>query len=1198
MFWVIFRSELSASFRSPAFWIFSLILALFSFMDASNDVVTRTVMTRFGQAWHNAPVFISRTMAIMSIVGVLFSVVLVARTVAKDFGAKIHHFIFTTQTSKFSYLFGRYFAGLLANLLIYIGVLMGLVLGWQSIDSSFSGPIEISPFLFALLVVLLPNLLLVSSIFFSLATLSRKMFLTYIAAIGFMLLYTTLSGIIRNSDNQVLTTLFDPTLLAYLSFQTTNWTIAEINSNPVPISTLLILNRVIWLSISVALLLYTSTRFKLVADLEKGKKKSQPTIDENSVAVKVLEKLPVMPRLFSWSQDLKNSLVISWRQARRIIFHPAFLVLTFFAVRQAYHNFTFNTGPNGSNVYPFTSFYLNQVGSIFGYMIPITIVFGGMLVWRERDNGSHELYNSFPNAPWMNFMSKFLSLTWIQLFYIIAVFIAGILSQAFLFGYFNFEIPLYAKRLLGIDLINYLHMAVMVLFIHNLAGNKYLGYLICAIYYIADLVIFNILGLGGGLFNYGFLPGYQYSNITGFGHFAPLLIWHRIYWLFFGALLASLTYLLWRTNNETSLFIRLKLAWARMGRASGAVMVLLLIGFVSTGAYIYHNTYILNDFSTSSSFNNARERYEKEYKHLEQEPSVTLSEIDLNIDFFPKARTANVVGSYVLINNSNQHLTDIYYNLTNRRITSDPQVEFSGAASVLVNDEETGFYGFKLDKSLKPSDSVIMRFSYQIAAQGFSENNPKNELATDGSFLHNYPFQMPNFFPSMNYNAIYEISDNGERGARGFTAKSIFSDLDDSLALRITMSELVRYSATLSTDDDQIAITNGNLDSTWNESGRNYFRYETDTLMNNMLVMLSGEYELVEDNFQGVDLQIYYHRNHHFNIENMMRGMKASLAYCSSNFGKYPYKDVRIVEATAVGYPGNGTATSQPTIFTWQENGGFISNLEDPESLDVVFSTTTHEMAHQWFGHILRPATTAGVAVLVETLAQWVRLQCLEDEFGEQIAIDFLQTEMDIYLANRQRDFLGEVPMIKTENQAYLNYRKGSVVMNALEEYISEDSVNSALRSLIDKFAFKGERYPTTLDLVAAFRKVTPESLQYVITDLFEHITLFENQATDASYQRLNDGSYILELEVSSRKFRSDGIGNESEIEINDYIPIIVYGESDKVIYEKFHLINQSHSNIAIILDKKPESAGIDPNLILIDRTSENNQIKVRSDGN
>ena len=128
--------------------------------------------------------------------------------------------------------------------------------------------------------------------------------------------------------------------------------------------------------------------------------------------------------------------------------------------------------------------------------------------------------------------------------------------------------------------------------------------------------------------------------------------------------------------------------------------------------------------------------------------------------------------------------------------------------------------------------------------------------------------------------------------------------------------------------------------------------------------MISGEFEVLRDKYQEVDLEIFYHPNHAFNIDRMMAGMKASLAYCSKNFSPYPYKNVRIVEATVVGYPGNGTATSQPTIFTWQENGGFISNLEGDESLDVVFNTTTHEMAHQWFGHILRPAQTEGVAVL------------------------------------------------------------------------------------------------------------------------------------------------------------------------------------------------------------------------------------------
>ncbi len=1192
MFLSIFKTELFKSIRSPAFLIFAGILFFFSFQDASNDIPTRNILTRFGQAWHNAPLFISQTFALLSVIGVLFTVVLVARSVAKDFDAKIHHFFFTTPINKFSYLFGRFLGGLTSNVLIYVGVIFGLLVGWAMIDPKFTGPISLGPILFGFAFVLVPNLILMGSIFFSLATLTRKMFLTYMAAIGFLLLYTMISGAIPDSADPNLRSILDPTLISYFSLETTNWTVAEINNNPAPVNELFIFNRVLWLLVSIVILTFAYYRFRFVAELQSRSKRQQEGSLE-SEGITIQTPIPRANLRFGWRFDLVNSLKLSWKDSKRILFHPAFLILTFMAVRQAYHNFTVNAGPNGSDVYPFTSFYLRQVDSIFGYMIPITIVFGGILVWRERDLRTNELYDSFPNAPWMNYASKMFSLLSIQFFYVISALVGGVLAQTLIFGYFNLEFDLYFKRLVAVDFINYVHMAIVVIFIHNLVSNKYMGYFLCALYYVADLVIFNAMGLGSGLTHYGFLPVYQYSNITGFGHFVPLLFWHRIYWLFFGLLLACLSFLLWRRSSETRLKLRVGAALHYLTPKTRILLVVLLSGFISTGSFIYYNTYTLNDYSDAGIFNDRREKYEREYKHLELEGTPEVVAIDLDLDFYPEDRSASVDGSYTLVNKNRSAIREIYYNLTNRRITSPIDVKLSRPSRRVASEPELGFYGLELETPLKPGDSVSLNFSYNVQAKGFSENNPKNELAFNGSYLHNSVFQMPNLFPAIGYNSNYEISDNTERRRRGLEEKSIFSPLDDSLARRRTIGDMVKYNATLSTSENQHAITNGNLVSSWSEGNRKYFSYSTDTVMNSALVMISGEFEVLRDKYQDVDLEIFYHPDHAFNIERMMAGMKASLQYCSRNFSPYPYKNVRIVEATVVGYPGNGTATSQPTIFTWQENGGFISNLEGEESLDVVFNTTTHEMAHQWFGHILRPAQTQGVAVLVETLAQYVRLMCLREAYGRETTYEFLNSEMDNYLFNRKRDLIGEKPMLETENQAYLNYRKGSVVMYALQEYISEDSVNSALRSLIREFGLKPAPYPTTPDLVKAFRKVTPDTLQYLISDLFEDIILYENKMEAGTYVKDENGKFIVSLTFNSTKLRSDGIGNEVEVPINDYLPIEVEGVNGEVLYSGMHQITSERTELEILVNDLPAKAGIDPNLIHIDRTRSNNQVKL-----
>ena len=69
-------------------------------------------------------------------------------------------------------------------------------------DPKYYGPFSISAFLLPVFVILIPNLFFIGSIFFSLATLSRKMVMTYIAGVGAWAVY----GFVKE-NNKIMTLL-------------------------------------------------------------------------------------------------------------------------------------------------------------------------------------------------------------------------------------------------------------------------------------------------------------------------------------------------------------------------------------------------------------------------------------------------------------------------------------------------------------------------------------------------------------------------------------------------------------------------------------------------------------------------------------------------------------------------------------------------------------------------------------------------------------------------------------------------------------------------------------------------------------------------------------------------------------------------------------------------------------------------------
>ena len=166
--------------------------------------------------------------------------------------------------------------------------------------------------------------------------------------------------------------------------------------------------------------------------------------------------------------------------------------------------------------------------------------------------------------------------------------------------------------------------------------------------------------------------------------------------------------------------------------------------------------------------------------------------------------------------------------------------------------------------------------------------------------------------------------------------------------------------------------------------------------------------------------------------------------------------------------------------------------------------------------------------------------------------------------------------------------------MYALQDYITEDSVNSALRNYHRDWAGKTDPYVSSKELVNYFREATPDSLKYIIEDMFETITLFENKTESAKYTELADGKYELELSFTAKKMRADSLGITSDIVMRDWIDIGVFGESedkekDRLIYFKKHMVKSGESTLKIIVDEKPIKAGIDPINKLIDRNPKDN---------
>jgi aminopeptidase N len=348
---------------------------------------------------------------------------------------------------------------------------------------------------------------------------------------------------------------------------------------------------------------------------------------------------------------------------------------------------------------------------------------------------------------------------------------------------------------------------------------------------------------------------------------------------------------------------------------------------------------------------------------------------------------------------------------------------------------------------------------------------------------------------------------------------------------------------------------------------------------------------VLRDRWNDVDLAIYYHPGHEYNLAKMMKGIRASLDYCTRNFSPYQNKTVRIVE-----FPRYELfAQSFPASIPYSEGIGFIARVDpaDEEDVDYPFYVTAHEVAHQWWAHQVIGGDVQGATVMSESLAQYTAVMVMKHEFGPEHMKRFLKYEMDKYLGGRSSEKKQELPLIRCEGQGYIRYNKASVVFYALQDYVGEEVINRALRRYVQDVAFQEPPYTNALELEAGLRAVMPAQYGYLIDDMFDAVTLYENRALSATYRTAANGKYEVKLKVAARKLKASEQGEEREVPLADWIDIGVFDAKEKPLYLRKHKIEHNEQEFTLQVDAIPVRAGIDPWNKLVDRSPDDNTIKV-----
>lgn len=1158
MFKSIFLFEFKSWLKKPVFYVYCLVFFGIAFLSMAGTAGLFDPHSESGtlQRYVNSPFEINFVIQYFNKFFLFLLPAVIGATIYKDFKNDTHSIVYTFPIHKRDYFFGKFLSSFLIVVFITLCTGFGMLFAEQlpGLDPAKVGEFRWIGYLQAYLIYVLPNMLFYGAVVFGVVLWYRNFYSGFIVVI--LLFFVQI--ISENAFQGVYIALLDPFGQNTAKYITQLWTLKEQNFGVIPIAEVLVYNRLIWLLVSMLFLSYVYNRFTL-SEHAIG---SLRLIRKGTKSIKALAQRRAKTKLSLVRYDFSS--IQYWKTVwRHSQFHLRFIVrswmfgiislLGILAVLFAIGKVT-NTGE--MTMLPTTGLVLTIPAFFFGTIIMLlTFIYSGMLVHRERASKMDSLVDSSPISNWALLLSKVLALLKMQVLLLLVMLIAGLMIQLYN-GFYNFQLDIYLFHLFVILFVVLVIWTLTSVFIHTLFPKPYIGIFMLILVWVGSGSV-EQLGIETRLLKFNNPGVLTYSDLNGYGSELGGYLLTECYWLFLAGILLVLANLLWFRGVSSTFKERLFLAKGRFQGMVKIVSNVLLVGFVVSGYIIYDKENEIVHESAKVQ-DNAFEQFKTEFGSYEGMLQPRIVSADLQIDLYPKHRNFALDGSYLLINKHDVIIDTLLIKTGFDEITS---FQIDSGYEVIAMDPYFKFTVVKLNQRLAPNDSLRMFFSIK--------NRPNTFFEQNSSVLSNGTFLMTDILPRIGYtygNSKLQPTDS-------LATKNHFQALD---------SDLVAFNTVVSTSKDQIAIAPGYLQKEWEKDDRRYFHYKMNRDIKFAFGVNSGNFEILHSQWKGVNLAIYHQKGHGHNLTSMMGGLRAAIDYNTNLFGPYQHKEARIVE-----FPmsrGSFATTMANSIPTSEIR--FIANAEASENtIDIAFYVAAHELTHQWWGNQIIPANALGARFISESVTDYLTYCMYEKQFGVEEGKRWLEMQRQRYLKGRTHWNESEPPLYKVDEEQAIFYGKGTMAFHTMRHYLGEETLHGVLNDFLQAHKYKQTNYPTSVELLERLQTATPESLQYLVSDLFKTVTFYETKIADATLKKQTQNAYEVRLTIAAQKW-SDGVLSPSQ---SNHLEIAFYQANGDLIQVENRFMSSEQGTFVIKLNQKPVKVVLDPNRLLIEKEREDN---------
>ncbi|MEM6698287.1 MAG: hypothetical protein AAF599_07820, partial [Bacteroidota bacterium] len=632
MFTTIFKYELRHWFRHLPTYIYAIIFLVMSFLIFSG--MASEDSARWDGLFMNSAFQIFKMANLFNVFIYFLLPGIIGLSIFRDFRNNRHALLYAFPFKKLNYLAAKFTSAFLISILIVLMVGIGFTLGTMmpGINADLVGAFRLDTYLQLYGLFLIPNLLFVSMCIFFTVAMSRNIFAGFVVVV-LLVLMQAIIGVLEDGANfKQLAAIIDPLGLKAIAQEVKYWTIAEKNAQLLPLSEMVLWNRIFWITLSFLLAILTYRKFQFSQQSSAiakpagiGKQiftSKQIRLSNRSVPPRLpiqfsqIKKISLPKANFNFS--FPEQLKATWRLSNFDFQHITKSWLFISLVLAGLIFICFMLGISNprweTKTYPVTWQMLFLPNMYFSGVINLmTFLYAGVLVHRARMNRSSQIIDSTAVPNWVLLTSKFLALVKMQILMLALMMIGGIAVQAFQ-GYYKFEIGHYLFELYGMHLIHFMIWAMLALFVQSLLNNPYLGFFLL----LFAPVAFIALGPGAQDIGLDFLEhpvfrynqqdspiqGVPYSDMDKYGAFLPVYFVYKTYWLLAGTLLLVAAFLFWQRGMTYSIVERLRLVKTRVNTKLVTASALLLIAFMSLGFRIYYETNVKNTYFSDNTRHN------------------------------------------------------------------------------------------------------------------------------------------------------------------------------------------------------------------------------------------------------------------------------------------------------------------------------------------------------------------------------------------------------------------------------------------------------------------------------------------------------------------------------------------------------------------------------------------------------------------